>query len=243
MAFPLDSLRRPPLRRLLEGLGAGWRPVDGSAVAERLSSEADPRELALVDLSALPRIGFKGRGTVEAMRRRGVALDPVANRAFRQGDGSLCLVLAPSEVILLSSLAGDGATYAAWERDFRLEDEERTYPMPRRDSHFWLALAGRRVPEMLAKVSGIDFRLSKFAALAIAQTSVAKMSAIVVRCDFGRVPLFYLLADSASAAYFAASLKDAAREFAGDFVGFERLEEIAAHEPTTGRRDQEGHPG
>ncbi len=42
------------------------------------------------------------------MQARGIAVEATANRAFRQPDGGLCLVLAPCEVILLSNLNGDG---------------------------------------------------------------------------------------------------------------------------------------
>jgi sarcosine oxidase subunit gamma len=229
MSFPLSDLCRPPLRRLLDGAGATWRPLEGTAVAVETQATADPKELALVDLSPLPRIGFKGRGTVDAMRRRGVVLEPQANRAFRQADGSLCLVLAPSEVLILSGLDGNGARFAEWIAQFRLEDEERTYPLLRRDSHFWIAVSGRRAPEMFAKICAIDMRLSKFPDLSIAQTSVAKMSAIVVRCDLGSTPVFHLLADVASALYFSTCLLDAAREFGGELAGLRQLETLDAH--------------
>ena len=56
----------------------------------------------------LPRLGFKGRGTVSAMHARGIHVEAEANRAFRKPDGGLCPVLAASEVVLLSPLAGDG---------------------------------------------------------------------------------------------------------------------------------------
>jgi sarcosine oxidase subunit gamma len=213
MAAPTPDLRRPPLKR----------PLDASTTTG-LRSQADARELALVDLSALPRIGFKGRGTVDAMRRRGIALEPQANHAFLQGDGSLCLVLAASEVLMLSNLAGDGARFGEWDREFRLEDEERTYPLPRRDSHFWIAVSGRRAPEMFAKLCAIDLRLIKFPNLALTQTSVAKMTGIVVRWDRGTTPVFHLLADIASALYFSTCLIDAAREFGGAFIGLEQFE-------------------
>jgi sarcosine oxidase subunit gamma len=177
----------------------------------------------------LPRLGFKGRGTIEAMRARGITVEATPNRAFRQADGSLCLVLAPSEVLILSGLDGNGARFAEWIAQFRLEDEERTYPLLRRDSHFWIAVSGRRAPEMFAKICAIDMRLSKFPDLAIAQTSVAKMSAIVVRCDLGSTPVFHLLADVASALYFSTCLLDAAREFGGELAGLRQLETLDAH--------------
>ncbi len=123
-------------------------------------------------------------------------------------------------------LLGDGERLAQLEAQWRIENEERTYPMPRRDSHAWLAITGPATPEMLAKLCAVDLRLSKFADLAIAQTSIAKMSAIVVRADIGPNPVFHLLADSAAALYFCECLMDAAEEFGGRIVGLKTLQDL-----------------
>jgi hypothetical protein len=61
----------------------------------------------IFDLSDLPRSGFKGGGTLAAMQARGLKLEDQPNRAFRQDDDVLCLVLAATEVFLLASLGGD----------------------------------------------------------------------------------------------------------------------------------------
>jgi sarcosine oxidase subunit gamma len=98
--------------------------------------------------------------------------------------------------------------------------------MPRRDSHAWLAVAGHAAPEMLAKLCAVDLQLAKFADLSIAQTSIAKMSAIVVRADIGPNPVFHLLADSAAALYFCECLMDAAEEFRGRLVGLKSLQDL-----------------
>jgi sarcosine oxidase subunit gamma len=175
-------------------------------------------EISIADLSALPRLGFKGRGTLVAMASRGLMLEGTPNRAFRQADGSLCLVLAPGEVFLLSNLAGDGSRFEAMEAGWRISDEERTYPLPRRDSHAWFAIFGVALPLMMAKICAVDLRHDKFADLSIAQTSVARLNAIVLRADIGTEPVLHLLADSASAAYFLDCLRDAAAEFGGKIV-------------------------
>lgn len=226
MTGPLAFLRRTPLRCTLEQEGATWRNLPDAAVAETLPGKIRKSGLTLTDLSPLPRLGFKGRGTVPAMQKRGLTLEAKANQTYRQSDGSLCLVLAPSEIILLSNLNGDGEQLAAFERDWRIEDEERTYPLLRRDSHAWFLIAGPEAPAMFAKISGIDFRLHKFPDLAIAQTSVAKMTAIVTRADLGKHPAFHILADNASALYFWSCLIDAAREFGGSIIGLGQAREF-----------------
>jgi len=226
MIDPVALPRRSPLRRKLQAAGAEWRKLDDIAVADTVDGTTAGR-IVIADLSPFPRLGFKGRGTVPAMQARGIALEATANRAFRQPDRGLCLVLAPGEVILLSNLNGDGERLAQLEADWRIEDEERTYPLSRRDSHAWLAVAGEALPEMVAKLCAIDLRRDKFADLAIAQTSIAKMSAILTRADMGTTPVFHLLVDSAAALYFCDCLLDAADEFGGRIVGLKALQKLA----------------
>jgi sarcosine oxidase subunit gamma len=215
MTTPEQHLRRTPLRSALAKAGATWTmtPAGDAAISDGLGSVDAARHLAITDLSPLPRLGFKGRETIPGMQKRGITVEATPNRCFRQTDGSLCLVLAASEVILLSPLGGDGGKFQDLHDSWRLDDGERTYPMLRRDSQAWLVVTGAKAPEMLAKICGIDFRLNKFPDLSIAQTSVAKISAIVTRADLGSTPAFHILADSASALYFFDCLIDAAQEF------------------------------
>jgi sarcosine oxidase subunit gamma len=88
-------------------------------------------------------------------------------------------------------------------------------------------VAGEALPEMFAKLCAIDLRREKFPDLAIAQTSIAKMSAILTRADMGTTPVFHLLVDSAAALYFCDCLLDAADEFGGRIVGLKALQKLA----------------
>ena len=230
MVDPLAYARRSPLRRRLEAEGATWGDLGDVAIAKTIGDAAPSGGIAIVDLSPLPRLGFKGRGTIPAMQSRGITVEPTPNRAFRQPDGGLCLVLAPGEVILLSNLAGDGERLTQLESGWRIEDEERTYPLPRRDSHAWLTVAGQAAPEMFAKLCAIDLRRDKFADLAIAQTSIARTSAILTRADIGANSVFHLLVDSAAALYFCDCLLDASDEFGGRIVGLNELQKSKANE-------------
>jgi sarcosine oxidase subunit gamma len=229
MTSPLSFARRTPLRRLAEAEGLRWRPLADAALADGGTGASQAPELAIIDLTPLPRLGFKGRGTIEAMKKRAIVVEATPNRAFRQPDGGLCLVLAPGEVILLSNLSGEGRRLDEMHASWRIEDEERTYPLLRRDSHAWLAVSGDDAPAMFAKLCAIDMRRDRFSDLAIAQTSLAKMSAIVVRADLNGRPLYHLLADSASALYLCKCLVDAAREFGGRITGSSAVQDAEAH--------------
>lgn len=216
-------LRRTPLQQRLVDEQVPFAALDDVAVPDGHDADGARASLAIADLSALPRLGFKGRGTIPAMKARGILVEAEPNRAFRQPDGGLCLVLAPGEVVLLAGLSGDGTHLAGIEAGWRIEDEERTYPIPRRDGSAWFVVTGARAPEMFAKICAIDLRPHKFADLAIAQTSVARLTAIVVREDRAGGTFFHVLADSAAAAYFYDCLRDAAAEFDGKLIGITAL--------------------
>ena len=100
--------------------------------------------------------------------------------------------------------------------------------LPRFDGLFWFALAGASAAECLAKVCGVDLHESAFPHGAVAQTSVARLNAVIVRVDAGATPLFHLLGDSASADYAWTSLLDAMQEFGGRPVGLRALHALAS---------------
>lgn len=233
---PTAYLRRSFLYRTLQSAGARFGEVNGAAVALDFgnpSAELERgRRLGLADLSPLARTGFKGVGTVEWLSEQGLSVGPDSNRAYQQSGGELALRLAPTEVLLVDSLAGTAPLIRRLEAAWSWGEEQPRrligYPMPRSESHFWLAVSGEKAPAMFAKICGVDLRLHKFAAGAIAQTSAAKMSVIIARHDLGTtVPGFYLLADSASAEYMWDCVLDAMQEFDGGPIGLTALRQLA----------------
>lgn len=232
---PTAFSRRSFLYRTLQGLGARFGEVNGTAVAmdfgDAGAEAARGRRMGLADLSPLPRTGFKGTGTVEWLTGQGLVIGADSNRGYTQPGGEIALRLAPTEILLVDALSGTGGLpdrlNGAWswgaERPHRLIG----YPMPRSESHFWLAVTGEHAPVMFAKICGVDLRPHTFAPGAIAQTSAAKMSVIILRRDFGQVPGFYLLADSASAEYMWTCVVDAMEEFGGGPVGLTALRNLA----------------
>jgi sarcosine oxidase subunit gamma len=232
---PIAFLRRSFVYRALQGLGARFGEVAGGAVAMDFGAAGAElergRRMAIADLSPLPRTGFKGTGTVEWLTGQGLSIGPESNKGHLQSGGELALRLAPTEILLVDALAGTGTLptrlNATWSWGQERPRKLIGYPMPRSESHFWFAVTGAQAPSMFAKICGVDLRPQKFAPGAIAQTSVAKMSAIIVRHDAGTVPGFYLLADSASAEYMWACVVDAMAEFGGGPIGLTTLRTLA----------------
>ncbi len=226
-AAPDARLRRSFVWRKLVAEGARFAERDGAAVAMSFGRDdevAIARRLGLADLSPLPRTGFKGRRALATVKAAGIRLEEAPNRAFRQRGGALAAVLAPTEVLLLAPPEGDATPLRDLEDGWSLDQADGCYLVPRADSHFWFRITGSKASAMFAKLCGVDLRAPQFPDLAIAQTSVARSSAIVIRDDLGPVLAYHLLADSAQAAYFWDCLLDAMAEFDGAPVGLEALE-------------------
>lgn len=224
--------RRSLLHARLLQAGAHFAEENGAEIATSFGAADEvqrARHLGLTDLSPLPRIGYKGAGAVAWLQQQGITLPPQPNRACMQADGTCVAALSAQEHLLLPPLndsSGDSACQqltAAWS----LDSAAQCYQLPRADSHCWLALSGVRAGDMLAKVCGVDLRPQHFAPGAVAQTSLARVNAIVLRLAFGEVPVFHLLADSASGEYLWDCLCDAMDEYGGAAVGLVALRQLA----------------
>jgi sarcosine oxidase subunit gamma len=183
----------------------------------------DANGLKLVDLSLLSRWGVKGREALAWLAAQGATAPTQDNRAARQSDGSLIARLSPGEALVLASVRDSRAAVAAAIEALPPEGRGACYPVPRRDSHCWFVACGADTPRMLAKLCGVDLADESFSDGSVAQTSLARLSAIVIRNDFGSGIAFSILADSASAEYLWDCLIDAMDEFSGTICGIESL--------------------
>lgn len=228
MTTPDDFLFRSYAYRKLLKHGANFEAMVDAAVARDYGDPAGEQEtarrLGLADLSPLPRLGVKGPGTADWLAGQGIQVPAESNQAVRQPSGVLAARLAPSELLLLGDLSGDPAPLdaiaAAWQAEPPPPPERpRGYLLPRQHSHFRFLLSGESTAGMFAKICGVDLRPGKFANGRIAQTSMARMNAVVIRDDQGGVLAYHLLGDSASAEYLWDCLLDAMAEFDGAPVG------------------------
>lgn len=217
------TLRRSFLRVPLNRRGAVWTGVADTEIVAHVPGENASAPVVLRDLSTLPRTGFKGAESPAWLEAQGVVLPAAPNLATRQADGSLVARLAPGEFLILGGLHGGSAPVDRLDAAWSIDTAGFCFQLPRRDSHAWLHLSGDKVATLFAKICGVDIRPKAFANHAIAQTSVARLSAIVIRDDRGDLPSFHLLADSASAIYLWESLEDAMTELSGSIAGYSSL--------------------
>ena len=229
MATLEDTLttKRTPLYHLHQANqpnATGWQHLGGYAIkAGQDETQVEPTTVApacgLTDLSALARVGLRGKKAATILSEKHYQLPAAPNQALRQEDGSLVAKLSASEYLLLGSFADDGERISrdelAWqaaERAHRLPD---AYLLPRQDTHAWLALTGSHASDVMAKLCGVDLSPKAFAPGHVAQTSVARANAIIINASQADLSCLYLLVDSASACYFWPILLDAMQEFEG----------------------------
>ena len=232
MTIAPESLpRRSFLYRELVAAGAGFEEIAGAACAVDLGDPdtevATARALAICDLSALRRCGYKGPGALDWLRTQGLQIGEHDNLATRQEDGALAARIAPTEAVILGDLEGGGpcpALAAAWS----LDDVPGTYQVPRATANAWIAVTGEHAAAMWSKICGVDLRPAKFPDGAIAQTSIARLNGILIRADIGSTLSYHLLVDSAAASYMWRSILDAMDEFAGQPVGLAALRQLQA---------------
>jgi sarcosine oxidase subunit gamma len=180
-------------------------------------------QCGLVDLTEVPRVGFRGQQSAAYLQARGFTLPDAPNKAVTQADGSHVARLSQTEYFILGSLQDRGERIADEEARWEL-DHSANYLLPREDSHAWLQLSGVCIAEVMAKLCGVDLRPAAFAPGAVAQTSAARINVIVINLGSKGQPAFQILFDRASLAYFKGAVLDAMAEFDGQVLGIEALD-------------------
>jgi sarcosine oxidase subunit gamma len=210
--------------------GAVFAQSDESAVVARYADPVDEaaqaRNLAIVDLGTLPRVGFKGGDCEHWLAESGVLIPDRPNMAVRQMGRGLVLRLSRQEFMLLPDPTARETSVNDLDAGRAFASGRRIYALQRQHSHCWFAVCGNLADSLLAKLCAIDLRPAKFVDLRIAQTSVARLSAIVVRVDIAKIPCFYCLCDVTAAEYLWTTLVDAMQEFDGRPVGTDALRHL-----------------
>ena len=224
------NLRRSLLNRQHQSLKATFDEQSGLVLSYgdgqngNKSEFEQSRKLGLCDLSGLCRTGFKGPGTNAWLQNQKLSCPPSPNRSTEQSSGALIARLSADEHLILDNLNGSSELPQTLNHEWSLDTAEHCYQLPRHDSHGWLALTGMHAAETMSKVCAVDLRAAKFANLRIAQTSVARTNAVVVRRDLPDNCLcYYLLFDISMSEFVWSSLLDAMAEFNGTPIGLNAM--------------------
>ena len=197
-----------------------------------VASDSDDA-LMLCDLSLLERTGYKGRGAGDWLSAY-ATLPDIPNEAVTSiAQNTLVARLSNEEYLLIDGLEDTGVSGDSGEasqsfartldQHFKHDQPSLGFSLPRRDSHCLFALYGQSVPAMMAKLCAIDMSTDQFVEGAVAQTSVARLNAIVIRQHGIQIPKYLVLADVSAAEYLWHCLLDAMIEFSGVTVGLDEL--------------------
>ena len=199
-----DFRERSPLHHRHAGATLGG--LGNSVIVTRYGADDQRRQLqrcALLDLSNLARVGFRGAQSADYLRQRGYQLPQAPNQALTQTDGSRVARLSQNEYLLLGGLRDAGARIAREEADWQFS-EQANYLLPRQDSHAWLLLTGACGPEVLAKLFS-PVRSSKVGqnrgiGLSIVHNLVKKLDGLISCQSTGEGTAFEILLPARNAA-------------------------------------------
>ena len=82
-----------------------------------------------------------------------------------------------------------------------------------------IRVIGPNSQELLSKVCGLDFHPSAFPNEAAKQSSLAKTTQLIIRCDIGELPAFSIIGSQSLGPYVWDTLMEAGREFGGVPIG------------------------
>lgn len=175
--------------------------------------------LSLVDRSRAPYAGLKGPRAAEWIAQH--TLLPGNNQALLTECGQLLLQLAPEEFLLCcpdedrTAEASSPLAFPAFELSGDVEPG--LVPVPRSDMNAWMSLeetGGQdAAAQRLATLCAIDFREPHFPSLRLAQTSLARTNAIILKQDIetsaGLVRRFHIFADWSTSSYLWRAIAEA----------------------------------
>jgi sarcosine oxidase subunit gamma len=221
LIWPETFSKRSPIYRQLSH-GQFIEKADAALVNSMAQDSAiQVARSGLLDVSVLSRVGFRGNNAPAHLEQAGLPLPVSPNMASVADSGELVLRLSQKEFWVLSGpMVEDAGLNKLAEQAL---PEADCYPLFCQDSHAWLMLTGEHLADIMAKICGVDLRDDVFPMGSIAQTSVARVNAIVVSHMVNSVPVFSILSDSASAEYLWTALLDAMQEFDGAVVGVNNL--------------------
>lgn len=182
-----------------------YRDIAHATIDEREQS------INLYDFSLKKRGGIRGVDAASVLQSHNLPVPKAPNQCLISDSGELVLRLSAREYWLLDPSANPASVVDTV--DHLDLSQQQCYPLFCQHSHAWFVMTGPHLAALFAKLCGVDLRAEAFPKGAIAQTSVARVNAIVISHTWQGEAAFSILSDSASASYFWGALQDAMQEF------------------------------
>lgn len=183
-------------------------------------------DLAIADLTPIERLGFRGPQATQWLNGLGFAVEPSATRAYRHPDHHLVVTVGEGELLVLPPL--DPVARAIWDTATLPSDERLCRPTPRRDGSLWFRVTGRRAPQVIAALAGIDAAPALFPDLAVTPIEVMRHRGLLVRDDLGGLLAYHILFIRASASFLWTVVSNRIADMDGAAVNPEMLRALTA---------------
>lgn len=172
-----------------------------------------PQTVELADLSATQGlIGILGCDAEGPLRQTYADAPASPGDVWSFGEGALARLTQDEFALLLND---QNQMESAIERLREASEGARVTLTDLTHGRGQFRLSGPRAVEVLHKLCGLDFSDTAFPGPHAAQTSLAKVRALIVRLDGPTTPAYHLIIDRSLAAYVWEAVVDAMRAFVG----------------------------
>lgn len=231
---PAQAVRRSQLYRWHKSSRAVFATHHDSVLVDHYSDPVKEiscaGRLGICDLSLVPRRGIIGPGGLSWLAENKFEIPQRPNTSLPQANGHLLARLSEQEFLdlelaVLTSSGSDGASSQ------RARVCGQAFQVPRDDSHCLFSVSGTSAAPLFSMLCAVDLRAHKFPNGSVAQTSVARVNAIVIRQDLWQTNNFLLLAATPAAEYLWDCLLDSAAGLDGKHVGVAALQALSKRKP------------
>ncbi len=183
------------------------------------------RRFSLCDLTALNRVGFRGLDIIQWLKEQHNIIAPAINQAIKVQQSLLVVRLSHTEILIFEDIEDQEDRFTKIMEKTGTEsismDHPDIYHLPYQDSHSCFMICGKHCAELFAKLCAVDLRVHKFPNMGVAQTSLARINAIIIRRDLADTQGYFILVASSLVEYLWDCLLDAMQEFDGNVVGYD----------------------
>lgn len=214
-----SSIRRSPVHACLDALNPEWVEIQNMKVPLRFKDAARETqlktELAMCDLSCLPRMSVKGSESLAWLRQAGIPIPENLYGCRPLADNGLVIRTDRQEVFLED---GPGShRVSEFERELSCEPSPSGVCWVRRqDASF--SLTGVRCNAVLRETCGVDFSQPPDG---VVMTRVAGVSCMVLPFQAEATPAFRFWLDPSYGPYLWDALLEIVRDHGGDAIGLD----------------------
>lgn len=175
------------------------------------SPELINSNISMHDHTLFSRVGFRGKGVESFLREQGLNVPTVPNQSVVTAAGVLVLRLSNTEFWVIDTDKSQHEFIEALE--LASKGVANVYRLYCQHSHGCFLVRGENTSNMFAKVCGVDLSEKAFECASIAQTSVARVNAIIAKQIISGEEGYLVLSDIAGTQHLWNAIADASAEF------------------------------